>query len=102
MLAEHTFRPLLHVCRNGQKVAVALEELGLPYEAHTIDIRKRECSSHTLKSPYGPMHREGASARPLAADSWQVHIKVCTSWRCIVAQHSVIIVPQCPTLTATG
>jgi glutathione S-transferase len=42
MLAEHTFRPLLHVCRNGQKVAVALEELGLPYEAHTIDIRKRE------------------------------------------------------------
>ena len=42
MLAEHTFHPLLHVCRNGQKVAVALEELGLLYEAHTIDIRKRE------------------------------------------------------------
>lgn len=25
---------------NGQKVGVALEELGIPYEAHTIDIRK--------------------------------------------------------------
>jgi GST-like protein len=25
---------------NGQKVGIALEELGLPYDAHTIDIRK--------------------------------------------------------------
>eukprot|EP01111_Echinosteliopsis_oligospora_P013502 TRINITY_DN484_c0_g1_i1.p1 TRINITY_DN484_c0_g1~~TRINITY_DN484_c0_g1_i1.p1 ORF type:complete len:255 (-),score=43.71 TRINITY_DN484_c0_g1_i1:54-704(-) len=25
---------------NGQKVSIALEELGLPYDAHTIDIRK--------------------------------------------------------------
>jgi len=27
---------------NGVKVSIALEELGLPYEAHTIDIRKGE------------------------------------------------------------
>eukprot|EP00877_Chromochloris_zofingiensis_P008956 jgi/Chrzof1/4313/Cz14g08160.t1 len=27
---------------NGQKVGVALEELGIPYEAHTIDIRKED------------------------------------------------------------
>lgn len=38
--------------RNGQKVAVALEELGLPYEAHTIDIRKRACthSAHSASA----------------------------------------------------
>lgn len=27
---------------NGQKVGIALEEMGLPYETHTIDIRKGE------------------------------------------------------------
>ncbi|KAG2379405.1 hypothetical protein C9374_007544 [Naegleria lovaniensis] len=27
---------------NGQKIAIALEELNLPYQAHTIDIRKGE------------------------------------------------------------
>jgi hypothetical protein len=27
---------------NGQKIAIALEEMGLPYEAHTINIVKGE------------------------------------------------------------
>ena len=27
---------------NGKKAAIALEELGLPYEAHTVNIRKGE------------------------------------------------------------
>lgn len=27
---------------NGQKVAIALEEMGIPYEAHTINILKNE------------------------------------------------------------
>ncbi|KIY99386.1 glutathione S-transferase [Monoraphidium neglectum] len=34
---------------NGQKVSVALEELGLAYEAHTIDIRKGDQFSDEFK-----------------------------------------------------
>lgn len=32
---------------NGQKIAIALEELGLPYDAHRIDIRKDEQFSNS-------------------------------------------------------
>jgi len=35
---------------NGMKVAIALEELGLPYEAHTVRIGKGEQFSDAFKS----------------------------------------------------
>ena len=38
---------------NGQKVGVALEELGLPYEAHVINIRTGLCKA-ALNGLNGP------------------------------------------------
>lgn len=35
---------------NGQKVGIALEELGLPYEAHTVDIRQGDQFTDEFKA----------------------------------------------------
>ena len=57
---------------NGVKVAIALEELGLPYEAHTVDITKNETWTEPFLSlnPNGKIPAivdpDGPGGRPLA------------------------------------
>lgn len=57
---------------NGQKVAIALEELGLEYEAHTIDIRKGDQFTEEFKrvNPNSKipaiLDPEGPGGQPLA------------------------------------
>jgi len=57
---------------NGVKVAIALEELGLPYEAHRVDITKNETWTEPFLSlnPNGKipaiLDPDGPGGRPLA------------------------------------
>jgi GSH-dependent disulfide-bond oxidoreductase len=57
---------------NGVKVSIALEELGLPYEPHLVDISKNEswCPEFLALNPNGKipaiLDPNGSDARPLA------------------------------------
>jgi GSH-dependent disulfide-bond oxidoreductase len=57
---------------NGVKVSIALEELGLPYEPHLVDITKNEswCPEFLALNPNGKipaiLDPNGSDARPLA------------------------------------
>jgi len=58
---------------NGWKVSIALEELGLPYDAHTIDIRKGDQFTEEFKK-VNPNSKIPAIVDPNGPDGQPINV----------------------------